>query len=252
MRTLPLMSALLLSTFTCLAHAHDDDDDGGSLSPRTRSITSVGLGYTEGTRPVSSPNYTSISGRLDWRISTGFSDESVLGSHFALEGGLGIGWINESPGASRNDGDLSLMGHTALGLAGRLFHVGEARHFSLLLHAGVEADVGGALWWSNALRFAPNGGARALFRLSEKWTGDLDYTFVPDYLPGDLDGRRVNRYEHRITGTFAYGALGFGPRYMLSSERLVLSQALRSHSHTVLFQIDLRFNWLSALFGGGR
>lgn len=226
------------------------EDEGGSLSPISRGITRLWLGLGSGSRPspFGSPDYSTKNVLLEYKSSISFLEPNDLGTALAFEWGLGIGWASESPKVAGEG--IGLLGKTSLGVAGRLLTIDKPLRASLLLHAGMEFELGGQRWWSSMARFAPLAGPRLLFRWSERWTGDVEYAFVPDSWHGKPDGYAINRYEHRLTGSLAYGPIGLGARYQLAAERLYQGEPLRSHGHTVLLLLDFRYDWLGHLILG--
>lgn len=225
--------------------AFADSEHDGSLAYGSRLMVGGGVSFGEGTRPAWADPVTSYRSReyaLVARGSQAFSRENPLGSSFALEWKGALLVATETPfPASREASQFGARG--ALGIAGRAFQIGDRdARLAGVVHAGAEAGIGGEQWWSESVRFAPLAGPRLLAEVSRWFRAELDYAFVPDYVASAPDGMRVNRWEHRVTASFALGSLGLGARYLLSAERTLtpLSELARSRSSAVFVYLEWR------------
>jgi hypothetical protein len=212
----------------------------------------MGATFGSGTRPLwVSPDsgYTIRQYGLEVRAATrlkgagaahAFFRANELGTVFGLEMQLGAYYSEESPVMlARSPVPFEVIG--SVGVAGRVLSVGRPSWLSLVFHVNPEAAWGGQHWWSDTPRLAIFGGPRLLFRLDDAGA-ELDYSFVPNYFTGSPAGIEVDRWEHRLSGSVAYGVFGVGLRHVIASERTKtpFPDLLRSHAQSTFAYLELR------------
>lgn len=242
-----LLVAMLSAASMLLPSTADarDDDDEGNLSLSSRTMIGGGATFGEGTRPAWADSVTSYAIReysLYVRSSLPLSRPNTLGSKFAIEWMGAALYASEDPFVAVR-GATALSARGAFGIGGRALTLGDRdARFALVLHANVEAGIGGQYWWSDSARLSPMAGPRLLLGLWDDVFAELDYAFVPDYLTGSPHGMRVNRWEHRATLSLGFGELGIGARVLVSSERThtPLPELTRSHSSSVFGFVEWR------------